>query len=112
MKVTLENIKNIEYFVDGNTLIEIDQNLLESLYIELKGLNNALENQGQSNKELYIDYIDKHTEYSPERTDPCPDYYGMFRLRFVWGDNDSVGVEMTLDELDSAICILSDFIEK
>ena len=112
MKVTFENIKDIKYFVDGNTLFEIDQNLLDSLLYELKGINNALENQGQSNKEMYIDYIDEHTEYSPERIEPCPDYYGMFRLRFVWEDTDSIGTEMTLNELDSAICILSDFIEK
>lgn len=54
---------------------------------------------------LEIHYQDWHDEYSPERTDPCPDYYGMYRLR--WSDqNENITDPMTLIELDDHICTL------
>ena len=54
--------------------------------------------------------INEHTEYSPERTDPCPDYYGMFRLLF---ENNpvNVGGEMDIDQLDMTLFILNEFEE-
>ena len=110
MKLTIENIKNIDYFGGINNDIEYCRGLLEGLLIDLETLNRILENKNEENHILYIEYIDDHTEYSPERTDPCPDYYGMFRLRFESNDN-TVGMEMTLDELDFALCVLNNFEE-
>jgi hypothetical protein len=49
--------------------------------------------------------IDEHTEYSPERVDPCPDYYGMYRL---WQGNKTLGIEMDLEILDYVLAVLSD----
>ena len=72
MKVTRENFK----------CIENNQSLLESLLIDLEELNQLLEDKDESYRKLYIDYQDYHNEYAPEQTDPCPDYYGLFSLRF------------------------------
>lgn len=110
MKLTFENIKYIDYFGGTNNDIEYCRGLLEGLLIDLETLNGILVNKNEENRVLYIEYINDHTEYSPERTDPCPDYYGMFRLRFESND-DTVGMEMTLDELDFALCVLNNFEE-
>lgn len=115
MKVTKENIKDIKYFkiFDKQYSLDIayDQNLLQSLLLDLEELNQLLEDNGKSYKKLYIDYINEHTEYSSERTDPCPDYYGLFMLRFEKNDYECIGCEMTLDELDLVLCTLINFIE-
>lgn len=101
MKVTRENFKDIEN----------NQGLLESLLIDLEELNQLLEDNDEAYRKLYIDYQDYHNEYSPERTDPCPDYYGLFSLRFEKNPYETVGDMMTLDELDNALFILINFIE-
>ena len=103
MKITLDNYKDI--------IPEKDQTMIYSLLLDLLELNTELENVQEPYRKLYIDYITEHTEYSPERTDPCPDFYGMYRLLFEKNPYESVGTEMTLDELDSALCILVNFIE-
>ena len=103
MRVTWENYKDI--------IPEKNQGLIESLLIDLLELNTELENIQEPYRKLYIDYITEHTEYSPERTDPCPDYYGMYKLVFEKNHYESVGTEMTIDELDSALCILINFVE-
>lgn len=101
MKVTRENFKDIEN----------NQGLLESLLIDLEELNQLLEDKDEAYRKLYIDYEDKHTEYSPERTDPCPDYYGLFSLRFEKNHYETVGGMMTLEELDTVMCALVNFTE-
>lgn len=110
MKVTQENIKNIKYVYNWNSLSSA-QNYLKSLLIDLLELNNELDNKNESYKKLYIDYEDKHTGYSPERTDPCPDYYGLFTLRFENKPYETVGEVMDLNELDTVLCALVNFIE-
>lgn len=80
---------------------ENDISLVKSLLDIKNKYNNT-----QYNFDIY--FQDYHDEYSPERTDPCPDYYGCYRLI---KNNDFIGLEMTLEELDNAICILSDFID-
>ena len=101
MKVTKENFKDIEN----------NQGLLESLLIDLEELNQLLEDKDEAYRKLYIDYQNYHNEYSPERTDPCPDYYGLFSLRFEKYPYETVGDMMTLEELDNALFILINFIE-
>jgi len=110
MKVTIDNIEDIKY-IEGYSSITIAQGILRSLLIDIDLLNELLENKGEAYRQVYIDYEDKHTEYSPERTDPCPDYYGMFTLRFVKNPYEIIGDVMTLNELDSSICLLINFIE-
>ena len=70
-------------------------------------LNDIAEINDHTHSNLKLEWIDEHTEYSPERTDPCPDYYGMYR---VWKDNDHIGVEMTLDDLDMTLCLLHNYL--
>lgn len=103
MKITLDNYKLI--------IPDKDYNLIYSLLIDLSNLNNMLDENNKSYKKLYIDYITEHTAYSPERTDPCPDYYGMYRLVYENNSCENVGLEMNINELDTVICALINFIE-
>jgi len=75
--------------------------LLKALLKDLDEIN------AKSNKKLYINWIDTHTEYSPERTDPCPDYYGMFQIKC---EDDTIGIEMTIEDLDMVMCALYNYI--
>ncbi len=61
---------------------------------------------------MFIDYVDEHTAYSPERTDPCPDWYGFFTLRWECEPSETVGDYLTLEELDTVLCVLSDVAER
>ena len=103
MKITLDNYKLI--------IPEKDCNLIYSLLIDLSNLNNMLDENNKSYKKLSIDYITEHTVYSSERTDPCPDYYGMYRLVYENNIYENVGLEMNINELDTVICALINFIE-
>lgn len=103
MKITLDNYKDV--------IPEKDHHLMYGLLYDLYELNTELENIQEPYRKLYIDYIDEHTEYSPERTDPCPDYYGMYRLVFEKNPYETVGLEMDINELDTALCVLINFIE-
>ena len=109
MKVTYKNIENIDY-IEGYDL-DNGIKLLKVILDDVNELNNLLKDKDESYRQLYIDYIGDHTEYSPERTDPCPDYRGMFTLRFEKNPYETIGMEMTIDDLDNAICILINFIE-
>jgi hypothetical protein len=110
MKVTIDNINTIEYFYGDNPLVKktlINRGLLASLLLDIAELNNQIDER----KHIYIDYENEHTEYSPERTDPCPDYYGLFTLRFENKPSETVGGIMDLNELDTVLCALVNFIE-
>ena len=109
MKVTLESIKNIDY-IEGYEL-NYGITLLRALLDDVDDLNNLLKDKDESYRQIYIDYINEHTEYSPERIDPCPDYRGMFTLRFEKNPYETIGTEMTIDELDIALLILINFTE-
>lgn len=97
MKLTLENYEN---YIPIN-----DQLLCKSLLEDLIELNNNL----KLHKNIYIDYQIEHDEYSPERTDPCPDYYGYYTLRV---ESEVIGLVMDIHELDNVLCILTDFVIK
>ena len=81
-----------------------EQNLIVALLSDLEEINHNLSLRSPN---IQLDWIDKHTEYPPERTDPCPDYYGMYRV--IQG-NKVLGVEMDIDTLDTALCLLYNFI--
>ena len=95
MKITEETIYNIP---------EKERALVRGLLYDIEEINHTLPLHSPN---LELEWIDEHTEYSPERTDPCPDYYGMYR---VWRGDDYIGVEMDLDTLDSALCLLYNFV--
>ena len=108
MKVTKENIKDINFIADYFNL-DMGKSVLSGLLIDLLELNTELENNGDKHRQLYIDFIDSHTEYSPERKDPCPDNYGYFTLRFEKNPYETVGGILSLNELDSVLCALINF---
>ena len=108
MKVTKENIANIRYYAGTKRPTESCTILLKGLLDDLESFNTLSPKNGG----LYISYEDMHTEYSPERTDPCPDYYGYFTLRWEDDPSETVGDYMTLEELDGVLCALCDFAEK
>jgi hypothetical protein len=107
MKVTYDNIESIGYYAGRERQNTPSPTLLKLLLYELKEINILSTKNGG----LYIDYIDTHTEYSPERTDPCPDYYGYFELRLEEKPYVRIGDYMTIDELDTVLCVLTDFVE-
>lgn len=83
-----------------------DRKLIQALFNDVEEINH---NASCFKFDIYIDWINQHTEYSPEWTDPCPDFYGMYRIRR--SDNDDVlGVEMDLDTLDTSLCLLHNYL--
>ena len=103
MKLTINNYK--EYVQNK------DCALFEALLIDLEELNQLLEDKNEDYRKLYIDFENEHTQYSPERVDPCPDFYGLFYLRFEKNPYEIVGDYMTIEELDSIMCALINFTE-
>ena len=100
MKIDFENYKVVN---------EKDQILLYALLLDLADINNSLEKKGYD--KIYIEYQDYHNEYSPERTDPCPDYYGTYKIYSEGNENDYIGNEMNINELDYALCTLINFVD-
>lgn len=78
-----------------------ERDLAKALLKDLEELNKELP------KQLSIEWQDYHNEYSAERTDPCPDYYGMYKI--IYDGGEMVGMEMDIDELDTTMCALSEF---
>lgn len=95
MIVTENNIKDIP-------ISDRDKHLLKALLIDLEEINHNLPLKAS---DINISWIDVHSQYSPERVDPCPDYYGYYRL---WQGNKTLGIEMDLETLDYVLCVLSD----
>lgn len=87
MKITLDNYKEC--------CPSDKQGLMEALLIDIKELPSELE----------IHYVTEHTEYSCERTDPCPDYYHTYFIKWAECD-DNINSGLTLEELDNHLCTL------
>lgn len=98
MKVTHENVETLPISDSEKVLL---YSLLDDLVKEINRHGKA---------KLYLNFIDEHTKYSPERVDPCPDYYGMYQLIVEDDPRVTIGVEMTLKELDLAMCVLCNYI--
>lgn len=101
MKITKDNLKDI--FIIKNTK---DITLLYALLDDINEINDKL----TSDKQLYIDIQDYHDEYSPERTDPCPDYYGYYSIRTENEPYEIIGDYYDINDLDNAILIINNFI--
>lgn len=97
MKITKENYKIVP---------EKEHRILKAILDDLDFINKSK----LYLKNLYIEWQDYHDEWSPERTDPCPDYYGYYSLCFE-DTNQFIGVEMSLNQLDSTLCLLYDIME-
>lgn len=98
MRITRENI-------DFIPVSDREKRLLKALLDDIDDINEL-----KIQPEIYITWIDEHTEYSPERVESCPDYYGMYSIRME-GRDDTVGVEMDIDTLDISLCLLCEYIE-
>lgn len=98
----IDNIKKLD------VLPEEERDLINSLLDEIREINKAVNNHRNYFYDLDIDWQDYHNEYSPERVDPCPDYYGYYSL--IEGKK-VIGDKMTIEELDNAIFIIKEFIE-
>lgn len=96
MKVTFDNIKDIP-------LKEVERDLLVSLLMDIDEINSI------TGDNLYIDWQDYHNEYSPERTDPCPDYYSYYTIWF--NEDEHIGLEVTIDQLEEYLCVLSSYVD-
>jgi len=86
--------------------MELELNNIEkvkSLLDDLEELNYKF------NTNLKLVLETEHTEYPPERVDPCPDYYGMYYIKRE--DGDILGDYMTLDELDNVLFYLNEYAE-
>lgn len=60
---------------------------------------------------LEIHWQDYHDEYSPERTDPCPDFYGTYAIK--WKDHDEyINKYMDIDTLDDHLCTVMTSLEQ
>lgn len=101
MKITPNNINELP-------ISEKEKNLLTALLVDLEEINEICK------KNLYIDWQNWHNEYSPERVDPCPDYYGYYTIKHEHsqlGEYDPhIGDYCTLSELDSYLCLLYGFV--
>lgn len=90
MKITNETIKEVP---------KNEQKLLKALLQDVEEINKIAKNP------IEITYQDWHNEYSPERVDPCPDYYGYYRIVV---NNEPIGEEMTINGLDNALMIINE----
>ena len=72
MKVTIENL---------HILPEHEQAYARAILDDVLELNTLNHSAGYGfDKDIWLEWQDYHNEYSPERTDPCPDYYGYYGL--------------------------------
>ena len=97
MKVTKENVFDLP-------IGPSDKRTLRALLDDVENINNS-----NPKAEIYIDWEDQHTKYSPERTEPCPDYEGTYRI-YCNHSETYLGVEMDLDTLDTALCLLHNYL--
>lgn len=90
MQVTKENL---------NLLPEKERNFVEDI------LDYELEEINSFNKGVFtLHWQEYHDEYSPERTDPCPDFYGMYYIRK--NNNRVMYLPVTLQEVDEYLFFL------
>lgn len=93
MRVTRENIEMIP---------ESERGIIRALLLDIDEINSFIRHGV-----LSIDWQDYHDTYSPERTDPCPDYYGSYRI---YKNDNPLGIPMDYDTLDTCICLLYDYL--
>jgi hypothetical protein len=98
MKLNYENIYTLSF----------DEAIKERLKADLKDIDEINEMSG---KKFFINYQDYHDEYSPERTDPCPDYYEYFTIREEAHPYDIIGPECASEyDLEDVIMTISNTI--
>lgn len=102
MRITNDNISSLD-------ISEKDKQLLACLLEDMDELNGIIGKNNGRKTTFYIDYQDYHDEYSPERVDPCPDYYGMYGI--VDANGELIGFRESINELDCTMCTLIELTE-
>lgn len=98
--LTNENYKTVLKDILPN-LGKLDLELVKALIDDAK----LYSNNGVLPHTLEVCIDDVHTDYSPEWTEPCPDYYGTFALR--WKDSaEIINDGFSLSDLDWNMCTL------
>ena len=86
--------------------VQENKKLLIALLKDLDEINRKTKNT------YYIYVQDYHNEYSPERTDPCPDYFGYFKIVII--ENNEIiyyfGEFMTVNDLDFMLFFFWQFV--
>lgn len=101
MKLTFDNYISV--------LNDFDIRETELVFALLQDANEYSNNIFPKTLEIHIN--EHHTEYSAERTDPCPDYYSMFYIK--WNNsNDIINDYFTLSELNEHMCTLCEAFEQ
>lgn len=96
MIVTTNNIKDLN-------ISESEKKFLHTDLMDIEEINSI------TGKEFFIHYQDWHDEYSPERTDPCPDYYGCFSIREKDNPHEDIGLKCATEGwLQTIILIIYD----
>ena len=109
MKITRENFKD---FIKFDNLFS-KEDYVNSLLDDIDEMNRIIKSSNFVRKpELYIDIQLYHDEYSPERTDPCPDFYGFLSLKGVIPEENSFVKTLgdpkeTLKEIDYDMFLVS-----
>lgn len=89
MKITKDNYKVVP---------QSEEALLLALLEELES-NDVLPH------DIEIHWQSWHDEYSPERVDPCPDFYGTYAIKWE-GSPEYIARYMSVDDLDDHLCTL------
>lgn len=77
----------------------MNKSLKESLEEDLKQINNM-----KVFAPITLVEQDYHNDYSPERTDPCPDFFGQYSLMC---NGDKINYEpLPLDVIDEIVCCI------
>ena len=103
-------MKITEQIIDFLDVPDNEKKKLFALLKDLKDINAMIVNDLDREYHLEIQYQNWHDDYSPERTDPCPDYYGYY---FLIEDvtMESMGVPMNIKELDETMCAIMNLLE-
>lgn len=93
--------------ISKNNLDKIDvkpseRKILSGILTDIESLNEM------TGRDFYIDWQHFHNKYSPERTDPCPDYYGFFSIRTETYASTIGDYYEDVTSLDDAVLVLID----
>ena len=103
MILTKENIQTLD-------ISDNDKKLLDALLDDVNEINEMIINDLDREYAIEIRYQDWHDDYSPERTYPCPDFYGYYSL-VEMRTKEWIGDPMTLNELDGRLCAIINLLE-
>lgn len=99
MKLTTDNIDEVKkQFTIYN---DVDYAKLHAILQDIEQYNE--QRIFPYNLEAHI--VEHHTQYSCERTDPCPDYYGTIYIK--WENcGDHIMDDMNISGLDDVMCAI------